>query len=251
MQEYLSIFSSAQTREVLPLILIGISGVAFAIIFYLLIGIQRSITKNKIENNKLLEIIKAINESSQKLDRETTQANINLNSSYEILKTQVEALIQSSIALRGEFNQLQEMHQASVEEIISNAVVSNIQGQSEKLQVLEEKLEAFTQIIERIESLERKTSNLKNILLKIQENSHNSQEIITGLASKNLHTLPDETLQNLQTLSDKLTEIESYKTQTEALVKTTATEVENRIKKLLEVKKTKAKSTKKGMSPVK
>lgn len=248
MQEYLSIFSSVQTREVLPFVFSGIIGLAIVIIFYFLIRIQRAINKSEIESNKFLEIIMAVNESSQKLDKEITQANIDLNSSHRSLKTEIEGLIQSSANFRGDFNQLQAAHQASVE-VLSNLLESNIQRQSEKLQALEEKLETFTHLTSKIESLEEKTSNLENTLVKLQETNHNSQETIASLASKNIHDIPEETLKGLQALSEKLTELESYKTETEALVKTAANEVESRIKQLLEAKKTKAKSTKKGMSP--
>lgn len=255
MQEYLSIFSGAEIKEVLPFVLAGILGFALVIIFYLLIRIQGAINKNTIENNKLLEMITAVNESSQKLDRETTQASIDLNSSYESLTSKVEDLIQTNTSFRADFDGLQEIHQASVdaasrrEEAIGNALETNTQKQSQKLQALEEKLETFTQLVSQVESIEEKTSNLENTLAKLQEVTHSSLEIIGSLASKNVRDLPEETLQSLQTLSEKLTELENYKTQAEALVKTTANEVETRIKQLLEAKKTKAKSTKKGMSP--
>lgn len=250
-QEYLSIFSSVEIREVLPFILAGILGLTIAIIFYLLIRIQGAINKSTIDNNKLLEMITAVNESSQKLDRETTQATIGLNSSYESLTSKIEGLIQTSENFRSELDRLQAIHEASVEKVISNVLESDIQKQSDKLQALGEKLETFTQLVSQVKGVEEKTSNLENILAKLQEVSHSSQEMIGNLASKNIHNIPEDTLQSLQTLSDKLTELESYKTQTEALVKTTADEVETRMKKLLEVKKTKAKSTKKGMSPTK
>ncbi|MEO0970628.1 MAG: hypothetical protein AAFX80_20450, partial [Cyanobacteria bacterium J06639_18] len=100
-------------------------------------------------------------------------------------------------------------------------------------------------------TLEGKNSELENMLAKLQETTHNSQEMIANLGDRNTHSIPDETLQNLQTLSDKLAEIENYQSQTEALVQTTANEIETRIKKLLDAKKTRTKSTKKGMAPTK
>ena len=257
MQEYLSIFSNVQTREVLPLIFAAILGIAIAITFYLLIRIQGTINKSKIENHQLLEMITAVNESSQKLDRETRQANIDLKSSYQDLKTQIEGLIEVSASFREDFNQLQAANQASVseasrrEEVLSHLLESNTQKQSEKLQALEEKFETFTQFTSKFETLEEKTSSLENILVTLQATTHNSQESIANLVSKNTLGVPEEILKSLQALSERLTEIEGYKTQTEALVKTTANEVENRIKQLLEAKKTKARSSKKGMSPTK
>ena len=248
MQEYLSVFSGFQGKEALPFVFAGILVLAIAIIFYLLIRIQGAINQSKIENNKLLEIVQAVNESSQNLVTETTQANIDVNSAYKTLKTQVESLIQSSAIFRGDFNQLQAAHQAS-EEVLSNLLESNIQRQSEKLQTLQEKLEKLTHITNQVESLEEKSSNLEDILVKLQETSKNSQEMIASLANNNIDDTPEETLKSLKTLDEKLTKLESDKTQTEALVKTTADEVETRIKKLLEAKKTTTKNLKKGMSP--
>lgn len=255
MQEYLSIFSDFQGKEALPLIFAGILGLAIVIIFYLLIRIQGAINQSKIENNKLLEMVKAVNESSQNLVTETTQASTDINSAYNTLKTQVESLIQSSTTFRGDFDQLQAAYQDSVsaashrEEVLSDLVESNIQRQSEKLQTLEEKLEKLAQVTNQVESLEKKSSNLENILVKLQETNKNSQEIIASLASNTVNYNPEETLKSLKTLDEKLTKLESDKTQAEALVQTTADEVEARIKKLLEAKKTTAKSPKKGMSP--
>ncbi len=247
MQEYLSIFSGAEVREVLPLISTGFLGLITVIILALLTRIQKNLNKDKIENNKLLEKFIVLNESSQKLEREITQANTSLNSSYESLKTQIEGLIQSNINLKSEFDSLQVAHQASVradseqEEVISNILKSNIEGQSEKLQVLQE----------RLETLEGKNSELGNMLAKLQETSHNSQKMIANLGSQNTHNISDEMLRNLQTLSEKLAELENYQSQTEALVQTTANEIENRIKNLLDAKKTRTKSNKKGMAPTK
>ncbi|KST66776.1 hypothetical protein [Mastigocoleus testarum] len=257
MQEYLSIFSGYEVREILPLISTGVLGLIIVVILVLLTRIQKNINKDKIENSKLLEKITVLNESSQKLEREITQANTSLNSSYESLKTQIEALIQSNTSLKSEFDNLQVAHQASIsansdrEEVISNILKSNIEGQSEKLQLLEERLETVTKLVSQVEALEGKNSELENMLAKLQETSHNSQEMIANLGSQNTHSIPDETLQNLQTLSDKLTEIENYQSQIEALVQTTANEIETRIKKLLDAKKTRTKSTKKGMGPTK
>ncbi|MDJ0693281.1 hypothetical protein [Mastigocoleus sp. MO_188.B34] len=247
MQEYLSIFSGAEVREILPLISTGFLGLITVIILALLTRIQKNLNKDKIENNKLLEKFIVLNESSQKLEREITQANTSLNSSYESLKTQIEGLIQSNINLKSEFDSLQVAHQASVradseqEEVISNILKSNIEGQSEKLQVLQE----------RLETLEGKNSELGNMLAKLQETSHNSQKMIANLGSQNTHNISDEMLRNLQTLSEKLAELENYQSQTEALVQTTANEIENRIKNLLDAKKTRTKSNKKGMAPTK
>ena len=257
MQEYLSIFSGAEVREVLPLISTGLLGLITLIILALLTRIQKKLDKDKIENNKLLEKVIVLNESSQKLEREITQANTSLNSSYESLKTQIEALIESNTNLKSEFDSLQVAHRASIransdqEEVISNILKSNIEGQSEKLQVLEERLETLTKLVSQVETLEGKNSELENMLAKLQETTHNSQEMIANLGVQNTHSIPDETLQNLQTLSDKLAEIENYQSQTEALVQTTANEIETRIKKLLDAKKTRTKSTKKGMAPTK
>ena len=257
MQEYLSIFSGAELIETLPLISTGILGLTTVIILASLTRIQRSLNQDKIENNKLFKTITAISESSQKLERGITQANLDLNSSYESLKTQLEGLIQNNTSLKSELDSLQVAHQNSVrttserEEVINNILKSHIQGQSEKLQLLEERLETLTKVVSQVEVLEGKTSDLENMLVKIQETSQNSQEMIANLGNHNISSIPDETLQNLQTLGDKLAELESYKSQTEALVETTANEIEARIKKLLDAKKTRTKSTKKGMAPIK